>query len=82
MTISIEEFNRLKKHAEEKSREVSQAEGALKQVMSDLKEQFGCETIEQAQAKLAELELQEKAAETAYNVELEAYKAKWGDQLK
>ena len=82
MTISVEEFNRLKKHAEDKRNEVAMAEGGLKQVMSDLKENFGCETIEQAQAKLAELELQEKAAETAYNTELEAYKTKWGDQLK
>ena len=82
MSIDLEKYNKIKAAADAKRKEVDQAEGALRQQMSDLKEKFGCETIEQAEAKLAELDEQLAAAEKTYNEELAAFEAKWGDLVK
>lgn len=80
--IDIEQYNRIKKKADQARADVQRAEGALDQVMKNLKDDFGCSTIEEAEAKLIELEEQEKAAEAAYQTELAAFQEKWGDLLK
>lgn len=82
MSIDLEQFNKIKKHAEDRRREVNQAEGAMTQLLADLKDKFGCENIRDAEEKLAELERQEKEAAAVYEKELAAYKEKWGDLLK
>lgn len=82
MSINLEEYNRIKKAADDRRKEVDQAEGAYNQLLKDLKEEFGCDSIEAAEAKLVELEVQEKAAEEAYQTELTTYKEKWGDLLR
>jgi hypothetical protein len=80
--ISIEEYEKIKKKADERRNAVAQAEGALEQLLKDLKEHHGCDSIEAAEALLAKLEKEEKELEAAYNTEVAAYKEKWGELLK
>lgn len=80
--ISVEEYNQIKKKADDQRNSVAQAEGALNQMLADLKEKHGCSTIEEAEAALARLEAEEKELEAAYNQEVATYKEKWGELLK
>ena len=79
--INIEEYQKLKKKSENAKADVARAEGALEQQMQKLKEEFDCETIEEAQKMLRNLEKQEKKAEEEYEKELTKFKEKWKDEL-
>ena len=80
MTISVEEYKKLKAKVEERKAKAARAEGAYDEAMKRLKE-AGYSSIEDAEAGLAELKKQEAEAEEAYETELAAFKAKWGDRL-
>ena len=55
MEITEDQFNKLRREAESAKAEAERAKGALSQITAQLKEQFGCDTIQEAKAKLAEL---------------------------
>jgi predicted nucleic acid-binding Zn-ribbon protein len=47
---------KMKKKIDDSKIEVAQIEGSQKELMKSLKEQFGCNSIEEAEKKLEELE--------------------------
>ncbi len=81
MTLSMEEFNALKSKVESLQRKADKAEGALEQTMAILKEEYSCDSIEEA------AELAEKFREEADTLEARFEKAestfddKWGKVL-
>lgn len=81
-TVDVPEYQRLKKRADELKAESDRAAGSLATVLTRLKNEFGCETIEAAEAKLVELRAAEERAATAYNTALAAFKEKFGDYLE
>lgn len=55
MSDLVERFNYLKQSFDKANREVSELHGALKQVEENLKEEFGVDTVEEAEEKLKEV---------------------------
>lgn len=76
-TLTESTFRRLQKEHEEAQQSASRAEGALQQLMRQLKTEFGCDTLEQAQEKLTELQTQKDKMERIVNKRLQAYEEKW-----
>ncbi len=79
--IDLNEYQALQRKSEKSKSDVARAEGALEQQMKKLKNDFGCESIEDAEYLLGTLEKQEEKAERQYEKELDSFKEKWGDQL-
>jgi len=51
-------------------------------VMGQIKEEFGCDTLEQAERKLKRLGAEREKAEAEYDEALAAFEVKWGSRLK
>lgn len=56
MSVTIEEIQSIKEQAEQKRRAADRAKGQLEQLMKTLKEQFDCDSLEEAKDKLTEIE--------------------------
>ena len=65
MTNDVEEFEKLKKRVEDCRRKADKAAGARDQTLQTIKDEFGCDGIEEAREKLEELkeDLENKKAE-------------------
>jgi predicted nucleic acid-binding Zn-ribbon protein len=81
MTIDINEFNHLRQKVQKLQRDADKAEGALNEQLKHLKEEFDCDSIEEAEAYLVELEKKVAAAEKIYRKELKEFRKQWGDKL-
>jgi len=73
----LETYQKLKKRAELLKSEISKAEGAYENVMQQIKEQFDCDDLEQAETLAEQLKKQAEEAEQKYNAALDAFNAKW-----
>ena len=60
---------------------LDKAEGALQQVMKQLKEKFGCTTLEAAKKKLKLLKKQGQEAEVEFDKAVEEFEEEWNDKL-
>ncbi len=78
---AINKYLELKENVEEAERQANQAEGALGQVMKQLKTEFGCSTIEAANKKLKKLQQQVNVAEKSFNTAVEVFEEKWENEL-
>lgn len=81
MTIGIQEFQQLKKNADQLQREADRAEGALQQLKQKLKEEFDCSSVKQAKKMLEELAAEEAKLTEAYGEAKEKFDKKWSDRL-
>lgn len=77
----IKELTELKKQVETAQRKADQAEGGLKQVLEQLKSDFECSSIKQAEKKLSKLQKDLKAAEVEFDAALEEFEEEWGDKI-
>jgi hypothetical protein len=75
--ISEKEYNRLKSQVEDARESASEAKGALDQLKKRLQEEFGCETVEDANKLLKEMERKLDKAETEYQEAVKDYRNKW-----
>lgn len=78
----LEKVSRLKEQVESLRSEVDRAKGALSSTIRQLKEDFGCDSLEEGRKKLAHL--QRSREERAKRVEKarERFERKWGDLLR
>jgi hypothetical protein len=76
-TKDIEEFAELKKKAQQMTRIADKAEAALLQVESDLKEQFGCDSIEEAEEKYETLKTKSKKQKKKYLKAKSDFETEW-----
>lgn len=81
MTIDIEEFDRIKKKVAKAKTDHDRAQGAYDEQMKKLKEEFGVDTIEDAEKLLVDLEKEEKQFEEEYNEAKKEFEEKWGDKI-
>ena len=79
MAINVEQYQKLKKRAEQAKSDADRAEGVLSEQKKKLKAEFNVDTIEAAQELLEKLTVEEKEAEEKYDEELAAFQEKWGD---
>ena len=73
MAIDIKKFQQLKDKVDGLQRDADRAAGALDQLMGQLKEKFGCKTLNAAKAKATILEEEAEAAGITYNKALAEY---------
>ena len=79
---TINKFQTLKKKVERLQRESDRASGALAQAEIQLKENFGCKTLKEAETKLRELEKQEDKAKENYEKAVSKFEGDWENELK
>lgn len=81
MTIDLEEYKKLKKDAYASRTSAERATGALERLQAELKSDYDCDTIADAEKLLEELTKQEQAAEEEYDAALTEFREKWDDKL-
>ena len=75
--ITEESYKRLKREVEEAKSEASRAQGALDQLLTRLKEEFECDTLEAAKKALAELGRKKEEAQEKFEKAMKSYQEKW-----
>ena len=81
VTISLEEYNKLKKATEESKAEANRAQGALEQLMKKFKEEYDCNTVDEALMLLDKLNNKEQKAKADFDKAMQEFKNKWHDDL-
>lgn len=76
-TLTEEKYLKLKRAAEEARTAADQAKGAHTQLMKQLKDNFDCDTLEDARDLLRKLEREEKAAEKELAGAMKKYEEDW-----
>lgn len=79
--MDLNEFNRLKKQVEAARRKADQAAGALSQLQTRLKEEFGCASVEDAVVLLRNKQTEVQKAEKLAGQKLAEFKEKYGEIL-
>jgi hypothetical protein len=72
---TADDLLKIKRTAENARQEQARAEGAKAQVMGELDREWGCKTIEAAEAKKRQLEKEAAEAEVEFNKALVDFKA-------
>lgn len=80
--ISPEEFAKLQKHADDTAAQKAEAQGALNELMKQLKAEFKVSTLEEAQALLKKLEAKEGRLGREYEEAVAAFKRRWKQSLE
>lgn len=81
MAATAAELAALKQRMDAANAAAQRAEGALRQVMSRLKAEFKCDTLEQAKAKQQELAAATQAAERKFSEALKKFEDKYAAEL-
>ncbi len=76
------DFKTVKEEVERAQRDKSKAEGALEQVLKDIKEKFDCSSKEKAEKLLTQLERDENLARKKYDEAVDAFEEVWDEQLE
>lgn len=70
MSIDLERFSQLKREVEKKRKEADHAEGKLSQLKADLKKEFDCTSLKQADTLLTKLKKELEQEEQEYEAKL------------
>lgn len=76
--ISVKKYNELKEAVEAKQQAAERAQGAFDQALKQLQTEFKCATIDEAKAKLVELQKKEEAAAAAFEAKLKEFQEEYG----
>jgi predicted transcriptional regulator len=80
--ITADDFLSLQRRVQQLQRDRDKAAGAVDQLMKQLRKEFGCKSIEQAEALLEKYKDEELAALKEYNTAKAAFERKWADKLE
>ncbi len=72
----MDDLEELKRKVERLRTAKEQATGALNQLLERIKEEFGCKTLLEAEAKLEEIEAERQAAYEGYTTAKEKFQRK------
>jgi len=79
MTIKLDKYLALKRRVESAQQKADQADGAIGEVMKQLKKEFGCSTLNEAKRKLKQLEKQEVESKEKFDSAVEKFEEDWPD---
>lgn len=79
--MSLDGYMELKKKVEQAQQRADKAEGALDQIMKRLKNEFDCNSLEEAESKLKTLQRKEVELKEKFEEAKEEFKEKWDDRL-
>ena len=77
---TFDEYKKYKEIAEQAQKKASKAEGALSQVMEQLKE-LNCQSLDDAEALIKKLEKKQKQIEVKLNKAILDFETKWKDKI-
>lgn len=77
----LDDFEELKRKVERIKTDRDKAEGAYQQMLSRLKEEFGCTSLKSAEQMLRQLEEKERKWAVKFAAEKKAFEEKWKNQL-
>ncbi len=78
----LKKYIELKRKVETAQQKADRAEGALQQVMKQLKSEFGCTTLDAAKKKLLLLTKQESKAKKEFDSAVKEFEEKWEDEIE
>lgn len=78
--LTEKQYRDLKREVEEAKAASERARGALDQIMLQLKEDFDCDDVKEAKAKLEELQKENEKAEKLFLKALKDYEDKWKEK--
>ncbi len=79
--MDLQKYEELKRKVDGHNRQVDRAAGALDEKMSQLKEEFKCETVQELKELIAKLEKKEESEMEMFESRLKEFKEKWDDDL-
>ena len=82
MNDDIKRYTQIKEALKTSQTRLAQAQGARDVILKDLKKQFGCSTLKEAQEKLELLKKQQTTANKQFQEALDNFEEKWGDKLE
>ena len=77
MATKLDKYLQLKRKVEAAQQEADKAEGALGEIMKQLKRDHGCGTLAEAKKKLKQLEKQEASSKKEFDIAVEKYEEDW-----
>jgi len=77
--ISIDRYQELQDSVNKKQQKLDRSKGALSQMEERLKNEFDCDSVEQAEKLLKKLEKEAAVAEKAFQKSFEAFEKEWDD---
>lgn len=78
----LERYNQLAREIKAHQTELDRADGALRQLMSQLKDEFGCKTIKDAKAKKKQLVQQQKQLDEEAERMADDFEKQFGDRIR
>lgn len=79
--MNLKKYNQLQTTVEGLRKEANKAAGALDQLMSQLKKEFGCKTLEEAENLLRDLTKKEKRLAKQFEEGLQEFEKDFGEKL-
>lgn len=76
--ITAQDLERLQTKVEDAKKKKAEAEGALKQLMAQLKEEFEVSTLDEARKKLAEIQMECKTLAASLDAKMESLSKEFG----
>ena len=76
----LDKYLSLKKRVESAQQEADQAEGAEKEVMKQIKDEFGCNTLNEAKRTLKQKRKQEADSKEKFDTAFEQFEEDWPDE--
>lgn len=80
--INIKRIERLREQVNNLKREADRAEGALQTILTRLRNEFNCNTIEEAEQLLEKLKKRLETAEENFESEIKKFEEKWHKTLR
>ena len=78
----LENFEKLKRQISRLREERIKAEGAMTQLLKQMREQFGCSSVEEARGLLSKVEKEMKELEKRFQDEYRRFTEEWGEELE
>ena len=79
--IDEQEYKKLKRLAEEAQSDKDRATGQLEAAMQRLRDEFECDSLEEAEALQKRLDKEAAKTEKEYDAAREAFKVEWGEKI-
>ena len=76
----LDKYLSLKKRVETAQQEADQAEGAEKEVMKQIKDEFDCSTLNEAKRTLKQKRKQEVDSKEKFDTAFEKFEEDWSDE--
>lgn len=77
----LDTYLELKEQVDTAQKEADEAEGAIKQIMKQIKKEFGCSTFAEAKKKYKQLKKQKEKSGKVFEDAVEEFKENWSDEL-